>query len=166
MDRRYFLMGSVAAGSALQSSALASPNDTVRVACVGVRGSRIRNVVDELNGENVDIVRWSEKPEELIKNSLKPAEISEVQLDEAQKRATVYVLKDQLSQAIGKGGRNVRLASKLAAWEIDIYELGGDTSAPPASAVAAEGGSDVKAESAAPAPAPAPAPTEEKKHEG
>jgi N utilization substance protein A len=53
-----------------------------------------------------------------------------VQLDEAQKRTTVYVLKDQLSQAIGKGGRNVRLASKLAGWEIDIYELGGDTSTP------------------------------------
>ncbi|HZE99012.1 MAG TPA: transcription termination factor NusA [Planctomycetota bacterium] len=150
-----------------------STNDRVDClgACVGVRGSRIRNVVDELNGENVDIVRWSEKPDELIKNSLKPAEISDVQLDEAQKRATVYVLKDQLSQAIGKGGRNVRLASKLAAWEIDIYELGGDTSAPPASATAAEGGAEVKAEvkaetkaeTAAPAEAPT---TEEKKNEG
>lgn len=117
-----------------------STNDRVDClgACVGVRGSRIRNVVDELNGENVDIVRWSEKPEELIKNSLKPAEIAEVQLDEAQKRATVYVLKDQLSQAIGKGGRNVRLASKLAAWEIDIYELGGDAGASSAAPAADE----------------------------
>ncbi|MDP6957298.1 MAG: transcription termination factor NusA [Planctomycetota bacterium] len=105
-----------------------SVNDRVDClgACVGVRGSRIRNVVDELNGENVDIVRWSEDPSTLIKNSLKPAEVSEVILDEEVQRATVYVLKDQLSQAIGKGGRNVRLASKLTGWEIDIYELGAD----------------------------------------
>jgi N utilization substance protein A len=111
-----------------------STNDRVDClgACVGVRGSRIRNVVDELNGENVDIVRWSEDPKELIKNSLKPAEVAEVILDEPNRRATVYVLKDHLSQAIGKGGRNVRLASKLAAWEIDIYELGGEAEAPPA----------------------------------
>jgi transcription termination/antitermination protein NusA len=106
-----------------------STNDRVDClgACVGVRGSRIRNVVDELNGENVDIVRWSEDALELIRNSLKPAEIEEVNLDKVQKRATVYVTKDHLSQAIGKGGRNVRLASRLAGWEIDIYELGGDT---------------------------------------
>ena len=106
-----------------------STNDRVDClgACVGVRGSRIRNVVDELNGENVDIVRWSEDPQELIRNSLKPAEVEEVNLDKTQKRATVYVTKDHLSQAIGKGGRNVRLASRLAGWEIDIYELGGDT---------------------------------------
>ncbi len=95
-------------------------------ACVGVRGSRIRNVVDELNGENVDIVRWSEDPKELIKNALKPAEVAEVILEPEKTRATVYVLKDELSQAIGKGGRNVRLASKLTGWEIDIYELGGE----------------------------------------
>jgi N utilization substance protein A len=103
-----------------------STNDRVDClgACVGVRGSRIRNVVDELNGENVDIVRWSENPGELIKNSLKPAEVAEVILDEEKTRATVYVMKDELSQAIGKGGRNVRLASKLTGWEIDIYELG------------------------------------------
>jgi len=137
-----------------------STNDRVDClgACVGVRGSRIRNVVDELNGENVDIVRWSESPKELIKNSLKPAEVSEVILDEAQKRATVYVLKDQLSQAIGKGGRNVRLASKLAGWEVDIYELGGDTSAPATEATAAP------AEAAAPAEPP-PVVQEEKKNE-
>ena len=119
-----------------------STNDRVDClgACVGVRGSRIRNVVDELNGENVDIVRWSESPRELIKNSLKPAEIAEVILDEREHRATVYVLRDQLSQAIGKGGRNVRLASKLAEWEVDIYELGTDSSDAPAPA-----GSDAQA---------------------
>ncbi|MFN3484784.1 MAG: transcription termination factor NusA, partial [Planctomycetota bacterium] len=130
-------------------------------ACVGVRGSRIRNVVDELNGENVDIVRWSDNPQELIRNSLKPAEVAEVILDEAQRRATVYVLKDQLSQAIGKGGRNVRLASKLSGWEIDIYELGAEGAV--AGEAPAQGG---------PAPAPEPpaaAPEgegQEKKNEG
>ena len=135
-------------------------------ACVGVRGSRIRNVVDELNGENVDIVRWSENPKELIKNSLKPAEVAEVILDESQKRATVYVLKDQLSQAIGKGGRNVRLASKLAAWEIDIYELGGDQPAA-AEAVPAPPAEPAPPENPPEAPAPAEAAGngEEKKNE-
>ena len=105
-----------------------SNNDRVDClgACVGVRGSRIRNVVDELNGENVDIVRWSTNSKDLIKNSLKPAEIHEVIMDDEKHRATVYVLKDHLSQAIGKGGRNVRLASKLSGWEIDIYEVGGN----------------------------------------
>jgi len=103
-----------------------SVNDRVDClgACVGVRGSRIRNVVDELNGENVDIVRWSGVSLELIQNALKPAEVAEVILDEPRQHATVYVLKEQLSQAIGKGGRNVRLASKLTGWEIDIFELG------------------------------------------
>jgi N utilization substance protein A len=155
-----------------------SNNDRVDClgACVGVRGSRIRNVVDELNGENVDIVRWSENPKDLIKNSLKPAEVAEVILDEAQKRATVYVLKDQLSQAIGKGGRNVRLASKLAGWEIDIYELGGDTSAPseapaaPAEAPSGGPASDGPVSQEAPADSSAPAQAaaagqEEKKNE-
>jgi len=132
-----------------------STNDRVDClgACVGVRGSRIRNVVDELNGENVDIVRWSDNPKELIKNSLKPAEIAEVILDETQKRTTVYVLKDQLSQAIGKGGRNVRLASKLAGWEIDIYELGGEGQAP-AEGAAPASSSDLPAPSDIEGPAP------------
>ncbi|MBI2899517.1 MAG: transcription termination factor NusA [Planctomycetes bacterium] len=94
-------------------------------ACVGVRGSRIRNVVDTLcKSENVDIVRWSGQALDLIQNALKPAEVAEVILDEPSLHATVYVLKEQLSQAIGKGGRNERLASKLTGWEIDIYELG------------------------------------------
>jgi N utilization substance protein A len=137
-----------------------STNDRVDClgACVGVRGSRIRNVVDELNGENVDIVRWSEVPADLIRNSLKPAEISDLQLDEAAKRATVYVHKEQLSQAIGKGGRNVRLASKLAGWEIDIFELGGDPGAAAAAPAAAEAAPEAPAESPVP-------PQEEKKNE-
>jgi N utilization substance protein A len=139
-----------------------STNDRVDClgACVGVRGSRIRNVVEELNGENVDIVRWSENPSELIKNSLKPAEIAEVILDEPQRRATVYVLKDQLSQAIGKGGRNVRLASKLAGWEIDIYELGGEAQPPGAADATASGEAPADPSAAAAAAAPPEAPAE------
>jgi len=149
-----------------------STNDRVDClgACVGVRGSRIRNVVDELNGENVDIVRWSEEPLELIRNSLKPAEIAEVRLDAGQKRATVYVHKDHLSQAIGKGGRNVRLASRLAGWEIDIYELGGeepvsapDAEAPAPDAEAPAAGADAPAAEAVP---PAAAEGQEKSNEG
>lgn len=104
---------------------VASNNDRVDClgACVGVRGSRIRNVVDELNGENIDIIRYSDDPMELIKNALKPAEIAHVELDHEDKHATVWVTKENLSQAIGRGGRNVRLASKLTGWEIDIYDI-------------------------------------------
>lgn len=90
-------------------------------ACVGVRGSRIKGIVDELNGEKIDIVRWDESPEGLITNALKPAEIKEIVLDEKTKRAEVMVSDDQLSLAIGKRGQNVRLASKLSGWDIDVY---------------------------------------------
>ena len=111
-----------------------STNDRVDClgACVGVRGARIRNVVDELNGENVDIVRWSDVPKDLVRHALKPAEVVDVVLNDAGHRATVHVTKDELSQAIGKGGRNVRLASKLSGWEIDIFELGADNQPSPA----------------------------------
>ena len=94
-------------------------------ACIGIRGSRIRNVVDELNGENLDIVKWSTEPDKFIKESLKPADVADVIADSNKKRATVYVAKDELSQAIGKGGRNVRLATLLTGWEIDIVEVKG-----------------------------------------
>ncbi len=89
-------------------------------ACVGVRGSRIKNIVDELFGEKIDIVRWNESIEVLIMNALKPAEITTMDLDYENSRATVYVRPDQQSLAIGKRGQNVRLASKLAKWELDI----------------------------------------------
>lgn len=92
-------------------------------ACVGVRGSRIKNIVDELFGEKIDIVRWNESIEVLIMNGLKPAEISSMDLDFNQKRATVYVKSDQQSIAIGKRGQNVRLASKLSEWDIDIVTV-------------------------------------------
>src|SRR3954463_7691379 len=89
-------------------------------ACVGVRGSRIKNIVDELNGEKIDIVRWNESSQILIQNSLKPAEVSEISLCFELGRATVVVREDQLSLAIGKRGQNVRLAARLTGWDIDI----------------------------------------------
>lgn len=89
-------------------------------ACVGVRGSRIKNIVDELGGEKIDIVRWSEAPEVLIPNTLKPAEVTSILLSTEERHATVVVPEDQLSLAIGKKGQNVRLAAKLTQWDIDI----------------------------------------------
>jgi N utilization substance protein A len=89
-------------------------------ACVGVRGSRIKNIVDELNGEKIDIVRWNESSQILIQNALKPAEVVEVSLCFELGRATVVVSDDQLSLAIGKRGQNVRLAARLTGWDVDI----------------------------------------------
>ena len=89
-------------------------------ACVGVRGSRIRNIVDELGGEKIDIVRWNDSSQVLIGNSLKPAEVVEISLCFELGRATVVVNEDQLSLAIGKRGQNVRLAAKLTKWDVDI----------------------------------------------
>ncbi|MCH8344560.1 MAG: transcription termination factor NusA [Planctomycetes bacterium] len=89
-------------------------------ACVGVRGSRIRNIVDELGGEKIDIVRWNESSQILIGNALKPAEVDEVSLCFELGRATIIVREDQLSLAIGRRGQNVRLAARLTGWDIDI----------------------------------------------
>ncbi|MFQ5491131.1 MAG: transcription termination factor NusA [Phycisphaerae bacterium] len=89
-------------------------------ACVGVRGSRIKNIVDELGGEKIDIVRWNESSQVLISNALKPAEVQEIALCFELGRVTVVVAEDQLSLAIGKRGQNVRLAARLTGWDIDI----------------------------------------------
>lgn len=89
-------------------------------ACVGVRGNRIKNIIDELAGERIDIVRWSDDPEELIRNALQPAEVEQVLLCDMIGRAIVLVREDQLSLAIGRRGQNVRLASKLCGWDIEI----------------------------------------------
>ncbi len=89
-------------------------------ACVGVRGSRIKNIVDELGGEKIDIVRWNDSSKLLIANSLKPAEVAEISLSFELGRATVVVVDDQLSLAIGKRGQNVRLAARLTNWDVDI----------------------------------------------
>jgi len=89
-------------------------------ACVGVRGNRIKNIVDELAGERIDIVRWSDDLQVLIPNALQPAEVEEVILCQMLGRAIVLVREDQLSLAIGRRGQNVRLASKLSGWDIEI----------------------------------------------
>jgi N utilization substance protein A len=102
--------------------AVASLDDKVDPvgACVGVRGSRIKNIVDELGGEKIDIVRWNDSSQVLITNALMPAKVSEIALCFELGRATVVVDEDQLSLAIGKHGQNVRLAARLTGWDIDI----------------------------------------------
>jgi N utilization substance protein A len=92
-------------------------------ACVGVRGSRIKNVVDELGGERIDIVRWNDSLQVMIPNALQPAQIEEVFLYPRLGRAIVLVKEDQLSLGIGRRGQNVRLASKLVGWDIEIMTL-------------------------------------------
>ncbi|MFC1667364.1 transcription termination factor NusA [Candidatus Omnitrophota bacterium] len=89
-------------------------------ACVGMRGQRVKNIVRELGGERIDIIRWSVDEADFISSSLSPAEISAVRTDESRKRAEVIVADDQLSLAIGKKGQNVRLGAKLTGWNIDI----------------------------------------------
>jgi N utilization substance protein A len=89
-------------------------------ACVGMRGSRVQAVVGELQGEKIDIVPWSPDPATFVVNALAPAEVSKVVMDEEQRRIEVVVPDDQLSLAIGRRGQNVRLASQLTGWDIDI----------------------------------------------
>ncbi len=88
--------------------------------CVGMKGSRVQAVTRELAGERIDIVPWSAEPSLLITRALSPAEVSTIMLHEAEKSATVIVNDDQLSKAIGKEGKNVRLAAKLTEWKIDL----------------------------------------------
>jgi N utilization substance protein A len=89
-------------------------------ACVGMRGSRVQSVVQELRGERIDIIPWSPDPAKFVCNALAPAEISRVLMDEENKTMEVIVPDDQLSLAIGKKGQNVRLASRLTGWKIDV----------------------------------------------
>jgi N utilization substance protein A len=89
-------------------------------ACVGMRGSRVQAVVGELQGEKIDIIPWSMDPATFVVNGLAPAEVSKVVMDEEQRRIEVVVPDDQLSLAIGRRGQNVRLASQLTGWDIDI----------------------------------------------
>lgn len=89
-------------------------------ACVGMRGSRVRGVVQELKGERVDIVVWNDDPALYAANALSPAQISRVLMDEEQHAMTVIVAEDQLSLAIGKRGQNVKLAARLMGWRLDI----------------------------------------------
>jgi len=89
-------------------------------ACVGPKGIRVQNIVNELKNEKIDIIKWSKLPEEFISNALSPAKTLEVLIDEISKCARVIVDDNQLSLAIGKEGQNVRLAAKLTGWKIDI----------------------------------------------
>lgn len=89
-------------------------------ACVGMKGSRVQTIVQELKGEKIDIIEWDEDITRFACNALAPAEISRVFLDESRKEMEIVVTDSQLSLAIGKKGQNVRLASKLTGWKIDI----------------------------------------------
>jgi len=89
-------------------------------ACVGMRGSRVQNVVQELRGERIDIIPWSQDQAKYVCNALAPAKISRVYIDEENRHMEVVVADDQLSLSIGKKGQNVRLGSKLTGWKIDI----------------------------------------------
>lgn len=89
-------------------------------ACVGVRGTRIKNIIDELNGEKIDIIRWNEAPEIFIKEALKPAKVNTIILNIETREAKVIVDDMELSLAIGKRGQNVRLASQLCEWELNV----------------------------------------------
>lgn len=94
-------------------------------ACVGQNGVRVQSVTQELSGERIDIIPWSENPAEFIKEALKPAKIHHVEINEVEKLAKVYVVQDQRALAIGRSGQNVRLASNLTHWEIDILDTDG-----------------------------------------
>ena len=127
-------------------------------ACVGTRGARVQAVVDELNGEKIDIISWSEDPGKLISSALSPAKAEMVLIDETDKSATVVVPDFQLSLAIGKEGQNVRLAAKLCGWKIDIKS---HSQFYPDGAPAADENAETVIEVVESAPAEAEAPAEE-----
>ena len=88
--------------------------------CVGQKGTRVNTITQELLGEKIDIIPWSEDPKQFVSNSLSPAKVISIEMDEKEHKAVIEVANDQLSLAIGKGGQNVRLAAKLTGWRIDI----------------------------------------------
>ena len=88
--------------------------------CVGIRGSRVQNVTNELNGERIDIIQWSEDPTRYVLNALAPAEVTKIEMDKERKRMDVLVEPDLMAQAIGKNGTNVRLASELTEWQLNL----------------------------------------------
>jgi N utilization substance protein A len=89
-------------------------------ACVGMRGARVKNIVRELNNEKVDIIRWSEDPEEFIREALKPAELRSITVDRENKIVHVTVDEADLSKAIGRKGQNARLSSRLMGWDVQV----------------------------------------------
>ncbi len=107
--------------------------------CVGQKGTRVNTITQELGGEKIDIIPWNEDPKIFVSNSISPAKVISIEIDEKEHKALVEVADDQLSLAIGKGGQNVRLAAKLTGWRIDIK---GDGMTEKAEAVASENVSD------------------------
>ena len=97
-----------------------NPNVDAIGACVGINGSRVNAIVEELRGEKIDIINWSDSQAVLIENALSPSKVISVDVDEEEKTASVVVPQDQLSLAIGKEGQNARLAAKLTGYKIDI----------------------------------------------
>lgn len=95
-------------------------------ACVGVKGSRIHGIVRELRNENIDVINWTANPSLLIQRALSPAKISSIRLDEEEKKAEVFLRPEEVSLAIGKGGLNIKLASMLTGYEIDVYRETGN----------------------------------------
>ena len=109
------------AGSRTKIAVISSDDKIDSVgSCVGVRGQRVKNIVRELGGEKIDIIRFSEDTETYIKNAMSPAELAEIKLNRKDKAAEILVEDEQLSLAIGKKGQNVRLASKLLGWRLDV----------------------------------------------
>lgn len=92
--------------------------------CVGQKGVRVQNIMDELNGERIDVIQWSNDVEQYIRTALAPAKVAVLEINDKEKRAKVYVNPDQRPLAIGKNGQNVRLASKLTGYELDILDIG------------------------------------------
>lgn len=97
--------------------------------CVGQKGTRVQAVIDEVNGEKIDIIEWNDDVEKLIASALSPAKVVKVDIKEETKEAIAFVVKDQLSLAIGKKGQNVRLAAKLTGWKIDVETMEGEDDA-------------------------------------
>ena len=95
-------------------------------ACVGMKGSRIHGIVRELRNENIDVINWTNNTQLLIQRSLSPAKITNMDIKDEDNRAEVFLKPDQVSLAIGKGGHNIKLASKLTGYEIDVYREGSE----------------------------------------
>lgn len=104
-----------------------APNVDPIGSCIGQRGTRIQTIITELGGEKIDIIQYDEDAKKFVANSLSPAKVASIELDEENKVASVTVSSDQLSLAIGRGGQNVRLAARLTGWKINVLEAGSAT---------------------------------------
>lgn len=131
--------------------------------CIGQRGSRIKTIIEELGGEKMDIILYSEEPKEYIANALSPAKVKNVELKEEEKTADVLVASDQFSLAIGRSGQNVRLASEMSGWKINVIDEGGSEKAAATDEAPTE--EEAKEEESVPTDAESPKAEENKKEE-